>query len=71
MTEAEQYLIINGLREFMTGWCQDREKTDEYGEPKFRCGGCMFSDVTFCLVKQFVSKRFGKDAAYEVSCMSR
>ena len=63
MTDEEKYLIIDGLREFMHGWCIDREKMDEYGEPAFRCAECQFGDGKYCSVKCFVKDRFGMEAA--------
>lgn len=71
MTEAEQHLIIDGLRGFMRGWCLDRAKTDESGELAFRCSHCQFVDGANCKIKQFVHKQFGAEAAYSISAMSR
>ena len=71
MTAAEKHLIIDGLQEFMHGWCIDREEMDKCGEPAFRCTKCPFSDGSFCKIKQFVHNQFGAEAAYSISAMSR
>lgn len=70
-TEEEQFLIIDGLREFMHGWCMDAEEKNKCKEPVFRCRNCPFEDGGFCCIKRFVKDLCGKEAAYSISAMSR
>lgn len=69
--EEEKFLIVDGLREFMHGWCMDAEENNKCKEPVFRCRNCPFEDGEFCSIKRFVKDLFGKEAAYSVGAMSR